>query len=186
MLDHHIQNVLNGDRNAFRHIISECKDNAYSLAMSVLKEEFIAKEVVQISFIKAFTKLDTFKGTSAFTTWFYRIVINESFRMLKKEKKSGWMDDSETLVERLPDSDSNVFHDDRDHQRYYINEALSRLSARNSLVLRLFYLEEKSVQEITEITGWTVSNTKVILHRAREGMKALLTGIYDFDKEELY
>lgn len=79
MTDVYIQKVLDGDTDAFRFIIKEHKDNAYSLAISILKNEFEAKEIVQTAFIKAYTKLDTFKGTSSFATWFYRIIINEAF-----------------------------------------------------------------------------------------------------------
>ena len=57
-----------------------------------------------------------------------------------------------------------------EEQIYLINEALQKLPPKESLALRLFYLEEESIKEVCEITGWTESNTKVILHRARKNM----------------
>jgi len=86
MDDIFIQKILAGDSEAFRHIITKYKDMAYSIAMSVIKDEFYAEEILQVSFLKAFDKLNTFKGRSKFSTWFYRIVINESFKYVKKHK----------------------------------------------------------------------------------------------------
>ncbi len=63
---------------------------------------------------------------------------------------------------------------DKDEQIHNINEALKMLSDRESVVLRLFYLEEESIKDVCEITGWSESNTKVILHRARKSMLSAL------------
>ncbi|MNP76497.1 RNA polymerase sigma factor [compost metagenome] len=56
-----------------------------------------------------------------------------------------------------------------------INDALAILSPKESVALRLFYLEEQSMDEIQEIMGWTLANTKVILHRARKNMQLVLS-----------
>ena len=87
MIETYIQKVLSGDKDAFRYIITKYKDMAYSFAISVVKDEFLAQEVLQISFIRAYSKLHTFKGNSKFSTWLYRIVVNESFKILNKRKK---------------------------------------------------------------------------------------------------
>lgn len=61
MPDRYVERVLNGDKEAFRFIIRECKDDAYNLAISILKEEYAAKEAVQRAFIKAYEGLDKFR-----------------------------------------------------------------------------------------------------------------------------
>ena len=61
MADTDIQKVLNGDVDAYRFIVREHKDKAYTLAISVVKDEALAQDVVQVAFIKAYKKLDTFK-----------------------------------------------------------------------------------------------------------------------------
>ena len=75
-----VQKILDGDSEAFRHIISKYKDMAYSIAMSVTKNKFQAEEILQVSFLKVYDKLNTFKGEAKFSTWLYKIVINESFK----------------------------------------------------------------------------------------------------------
>jgi len=185
MDDKFIHKVLAGDTEAFRYIISKYKDMAYSIAMSILKDEFYAEEILQISFINAYDNLNTFKGASKFSTWFYRIVINESFKHLKKQKNA-----LVNFVETPPDNftciDYSILQLEEDLQKYIINEALKRLSPNESLALRLFYLEENSIDDIQEMTGWSVSNTKVIIHRARINMKYIVTEIYKLDKKVLY
>ncbi len=187
MAKNRIKNVLNGEDEAFRFIIRNHKDDAYTLAMSVVKNEAVARDVVQVAFIKAYNKLDTFRRESKFSTWFYRIVVNEAYNRRKKEQKN-----TEDLENVFPDEISTeelneVFSKiEKDHQQYYINEAFMNLPSNYSLALRLFYLKEFSLKEITEVTGWTNANTRVQLHRARKAMKNVLTELLKLKKEDLY
>ena len=180
-----IQRILGGDSEAFRQLITKYKDMAYSIALSVIKDEFHAEEIIQDSFIIAYEKLTTFKGDSKFSTWFYRIVINESFKLAKKHKTE-FVDFVETTPEISDEINIAILNLKIDDQKYFINEALKKISSKESLVLRLFYLDENSIEEISGITGWSSSNIKVILHRARTNLKFILTKIYKLDKKVLY
>lgn len=172
MDDIYAQKVCKGDKDAFRYFLGKYKDMAFSLSVSILKDEFIAEEVVQDSFVKAFNGIQSYNAASTFKTWFYRIVLNEAFQRRKKLKKD--------VLQFQPDYDNEIKDEsilldlDRDEQIHNINEALKMLPDRESLVLRLFYLEEGSIKEVCEITGWSESNTKVILHRARKSMLSAL------------
>lgn len=77
--DLYIKKVLNGDTEAFRYFVTTYKNLAFSVAISGVKNEFTAADVVQESFVRAFENLKSFRGDSKFSTWFFRIVINESF-----------------------------------------------------------------------------------------------------------
>lgn len=186
MIDVYIQKVLNGDTDAFRFIIREYKDRAYSLVMSVVKNEHESQDVVQKAFIKVFNNLSSFKGKSEFSTWFYRIVVNEAYQNVRNTRKEHISINEITGNEKLYAENKVFLKMEKDNQRYYINKVLKKLSADHSLALRLFYLEEFSVDEIMQITGWTNSNTKVILHRARKKMTEALTTLFEVNKEELY
>lgn len=168
MDDIHVCKVLQGDSTAFNYFLKQYKDMAYTIAISVLKNEFVAEEVVQDAFVKAFRNLDSFQRQSKFSTWFYRIVTNEALMRLKILKKDilefnpGYEEDiyDETI-------DIDIMHEDR---KYLVNEALNLLPPKESLVIRLFYLEEERIKAICEITGWSEANVKVLLHRARKNM----------------
>ena len=180
-----IHRILKGDPEAFRQLISKYKDMAYSIAMSVVKDEFYAEEIIQRSFLIAYNKLATFKGASKFSTWFYRIVINESFKLAKKQKAE-FVDFMDAPPEISDEVDNAILKLEVDDQKYFINEALKKLSAKESLVLRLFYLDENSIEEIAGITGWAYSNIKVVLHRARINLRYVLSEIYKLEKRVLY
>jgi RNA polymerase sigma-70 factor (ECF subfamily) len=185
MDEKYIQEVLNGDHNAFRFLIKRYKDIAYTMAMSVVKDEFIAQEVLQMAFVNAFVKLSTFKGHSKFSTWLYRIVINEAFKAMNKQK-SEMIAFSASSIITSPETECFSFNINAEEQKFYINEALQKLAPKESLALRLFYLEENSIEEISEMTGWSISNIKVLLHRARTNMKTLLLKHFNVDKQILF
>ena len=173
MDDLYIKKVLKGDTDAFRYFVRQYKDMAFTISMSVVKNEFTATEVVQESFVKAFQNLKSFKGKSKFSTWFYRIVVNESIKTLRK-KNEKYVDVESNLSIHPFDESLALTRLTAEERKYYINEALNKLTANESLVLRLFYLNENNIGEICEMTGWSESKVKVSLHRARKNLEMIL------------
>jgi len=169
----YIKKVLNGDTDAFRYFVTHYKDMAFTISMSVVKNEFTATEVVQESFVKAFQNLKSFKGRSKFSTWFYRIVINESIKTVS-QKGYKYVDIENSSINHPHSEPLAIDQLKEEEQKYYINEALNKLATNESLVLRLFYLNENHIDEICEMTGWTNSKVKVLLHRARKNFEAIL------------
>ncbi|HWS00547.1 MAG TPA: sigma-70 family RNA polymerase sigma factor [Prolixibacteraceae bacterium] len=163
----HIQHVLNGSTEDFRYLIRKYKDLAFSVAVSVVKNEFDAEEVVQESFIKAYKNLSSLKEKSNFKTWFYRILINEAFKRFQKMKGEIFLPVKENLadIEDVADSFRGMNHDE---QIQLVTESLKKIPPKECLTLQLFYLEGNSINEITNCTGWSEANIKVILHRARK------------------
>jgi RNA polymerase sigma-70 factor (ECF subfamily) len=185
MPDQYIEQILEGDKNAFRHIIRECQDGAFNLAFSILKEEHAAKDAVQRSFLNVYENLKSFRRESRFKTWFHRIVVNEAFQMLRKRGvenhvKPGGLRTLKSNVDRTREKI------DHDHKMFFINETLDRMKPDESLSLKLFYLEEYGIKEMVEITGWSTSKTKVTLHRARKSMKELMEDLFNLNPEKLY
>jgi len=155
---------------------------AFSVALSIVKEEHLAEDAVQDAFIKCYQSLSSFKGKSKFSTWFYRIVVHVAFNAIRHKKLE--LVNFDLSHHDLSHNDS-VLDEIIDHERKeMINDALTILPARESVALRLFYLEEQSMDEIKEIMGWTLANTKVILHRARKNMQIILSQL--IKKAEYY
>jgi len=180
----YIQRILTGNSEAYRYLISKYKDMAYSIAVSIIKNEFDAEEIIQLSFVKAFNNLSSFKRTSKFSTWLYRIVINESFKQFKK-RNTEIIDFKETLPDISSETLNPLLKLEVEDQKYYINEALKQLPSKECLVLRLFYLEQNTIEEMREITGWSISDIKVTLHRARIRLKQVITQVYKLDNNVL-
>lgn len=164
----YIDKVLSGDCHAFSYFISTYKDMAFSIAISIVKNELLAEEVAHEAFVQAYLSLRNFKGNSKFSTWFYKIVVHCSYKTIQKK--------SIQFVE-LDLGQHDLQFDDHalktlmlEEQKQMINEVLRRLPSNEALALRLFYLEELPAAELCEITGWTTANCKIILFRARKRM----------------
>lgn len=162
-----IQNVLNGSTEDFRFLIRKYKDLAFSVAVSVVKNEFEAEEVVQEAFIKAYRNLSSLKEKSNFKTWFYRILINEAFKRFQKAKHEILVHNSGNIPDEA-DISSTFKGLNAEEQTVLVTESLKKIPPRESLTLQLFYLEGNTIDEITNCTGWSEANVKVILHRARK------------------
>ncbi len=174
----YIKKVLNGDTEAFRYFVTQYKDLAFSVAVSVVKDEFSAADVVQEAFVKAFENLKSFKGKSKFSTWFMRIVINEAYKIVQRTKVKY----SDDIVE-LEEISKDVLKEA--DQKFFVNEVLKIMSPNESLVLRLFYLNENNINEICEMTGWNESKVKVTLHRARKSMEHKMKKLLNKEVESL-
>lgn len=185
MDEEYIQHVLSGDIQAFRFLVIKYKDRAYNLSRSVVNSDLVAEEAVQDAFIQAYRSLSKFKGKSTFSTWFYRIVVNESLKKNKKKKLQYIPIDEVFSDEQIIDLRADAIeHLHVEEQREIINEILSKLKESEALLLKLFYLEEKNIDEITEITGFTKSNCKVTLFRARKSFAKMYEN--KVTKEQLY
>ena len=179
-----LDKVIEGDVNAYRYFIDKYKDMSFSIAMSIVKKEFLAEEVVQDSFLKAYQGLNKFKRDAKFSTWLYKIVLNESLKKIRKKK----LETRESDIADITDINISVTNDSinqlkEKEQKKYIQLALSKLNSRESLILKLHYLNEKSINEIEKITDLKTSNIKVILHRARKNLYTILN---DYLKQEIH
>ncbi|MBN2001159.1 sigma-70 family RNA polymerase sigma factor [candidate division KSB1 bacterium] len=173
---HLLYKAQRGDPEALDEILNRYKDQSFSLALGIVQSEFDAEDIVQNAFIKVFKHLRQFKNESKFSTWLYRIVYNESIRLIKQEhvaaRKEVALDDVDVNYYSIDNALRPLFADER---RRIIKQALQKLSYNENTILTLFYLEEKSIRELQRITGFSKSNIKVILHRARKKLYQTLS-----------
>ncbi|MCH2192815.1 RNA polymerase sigma factor [Kordia sp.] len=164
-----IKKIKEGDRSVFRYLVERHKDVSLSLACSIVKDSGKAEDVLQEAFIKVFKKLDSFQFNAAFTTWLYRIVINTSYNAIKKDKnRYPFSQEAEEKLQNTADIPIDKLK--AKDQKKYINLALEKLRPDEALVLRLFYLCELKISEITESTGFSISKIKVDLSRGRKNI----------------
>lgn len=162
----YIEKVLAGDSSAFSYFVRTYKDMAFSIALSLTKDQYLAEEVAHEAFIQCYRSLHSFRMQSKFSTWFYRIVVNTAYRALNK--KSIKLVEFDLPLHDLDYEDNALNKLIIEERKQLINEVLATMPSNESLALRLFYLEELSLQELCDITAWTITNAKVILHRARK------------------
>ncbi len=166
-----IESVKKGNQSDYSIIIDRYKNKAYSLLNRMLKNPQDAEEVLQDCFVKAYNSLSSFKGEAKFSTWFYRIVYNTALTKLasKKRKTENQMSsvDEHINLESAYDFKASEKKDFAE----FVSGLVNQLPEKNAMVLNLFYLNEMSCEEISEIMNTSVSNVKVMLHRSRNALK---------------
>ncbi len=164
-----IEQVKDGDTIAFRKLVEQYKDEATTLACSIVKDQSLAEDVVQEVFIKVFDKIRSYKYQSAFSTWLYRIVVNRCYNELRKRTIT--TDQFEEAVSKREEAAAVVHAHDL---KQIVQLVLHQMKPDEALVLRLFYLSELRIPEVVEVTGFSKSKVKVTLHRGRNSFSNIL------------
>ncbi len=167
----YIKKVLNGNLASYAILVEKHKSLAYTLALRISKNNEDAEEIAQDAFLKAYNSLNSFKQESKFSTWLYKIIHNTAIsRFRKKQIESYSMEDSKVVESFHEDYGDglNIMH--LKERKKIISQAISRLKENEGVVMTLFYLSEKNTKEIEEITGFTISNIKILLHRGRNNL----------------
>ena len=120
----------------------------------------LADDIAQEAFIKAFLHLETFGGRSSFSTWLFRIAYH-CFCDNKRVAEHYSPTEVESLTVVASEKADHAF----EHQELYL--ALDRLQVKERTALLLFYMEEKSLKEISDITRIPVNTVKAHLSRGR-------------------
>jgi RNA polymerase sigma-70 factor (ECF subfamily) len=179
-----IDSVLKGNVNDYSLLIDRYKHRAFSLLVNMLKNKMDAEEALQDSFIKAYNSLLNFRRDSQFSTWLYKIVFNTGITIVNSQKRKVEMQmNSIDDLNYLEDEDNEVYSIS-ENKKQYLLYMVDKLPIRNSLVLILFYIDNLSIKEISEVLDLTLVNTKVLLHRSRNLLKDLLIQ-HNYQKEIL-
>jgi len=167
----YIDQVLQGNINAYTYIIDRHKDKAFNLAFRICCNREDAEEIAQDSFLKAYRALGSFKRKSSFSTWLYRIVYNTAVSFVRVNKKEilSLEDFPADAIDFLGTGISEE-EADIEYRRSLINFALQKISEEERGLITLYYYNELDTEELSAVTGISRSNIKVKLFRARQKM----------------
>ena len=169
-----IDSVRKGNDSDYSIIVNRYKNKAFSMLKRMLKNEFDAEEVLQDCFLKAFNSLGSFKGDAKFSTWFYRITYNTALTKLSSKKRKTESEMSSTDDHFNLESADGFEEIEKKDVSEFIHYTISKLPERYSAIITMFYLNEMSIEEISEVMGMTISNVKVMLHRSRNSLRDLI------------
>jgi RNA polymerase sigma-70 factor (ECF subfamily) len=172
---HIIQQIRSGDVTAFTRLIERYQHMAYTLALSIMKNREDAEEVAQDAFMKAYRHLDEFRSESSFSTWLYRIIYNTA--LSAKRLKRITFTDIESKEANCSEVNQHLASDKLEvrDRKIVLKQAIATLNEDDAFIVILFYYKELSTEEIQQITGLTVSNIKVKLHRSRKQLLHVLS-----------
>jgi RNA polymerase sigma-70 factor (ECF subfamily) len=167
----------NGTVDAFEELVRVHQHRVFAVVTRILHRREDVEDVVQQVFLKAYVSIRRFDMRSAFSTWLYKIAVNECWDSLRKKKVRPLVyesDLSEEQVERLDSyaqaDRSPSGHDEQIQARDLVERLLSSLSEEDREILLLKEVEGLSVTEIAEIFDLNVNTVKVRMFRARANM----------------
>jgi len=169
---------LQGEQQAFACLVGLYKDKVFALVFSIIRQRELAEEVTQDIFVKVFQHLASFKENAAFSTWLYRIAYNTAISAIRKRKVIGQPLNESFLLSLKDDSE-----DDKPEEQMIskLNELVNALPAEEAALITLFYHNDKSMEEIGQITGLSQANIKVKIHRTRNKLREQLKGAIDYE-----
>ena len=160
-----IERCKNNDRTAQMNLYRQYCNGMYAVAMRFVKDSMEAEDVVQESFIKAFSKIDQFEAEVSFGAWLKRIVINKSIDQLKARKKQ-LLELSEVHLKVVDDYDDEWLVDDCISIED-VKEVIDELPEKYRMVLMLYLIEGYDHQEISEILDITEVASRTQLSRGK-------------------
>ena len=165
-----INSIVSGSpdaESAFTRLTQKYGPKLYTQIIRIVKNEAVAKDVLQNVLIKIWKNLSSFKKESNLYTWMYRIAHNESLTQLKSEQKRTHFSMSDLVVEILPGhAELDTLSSDEISQ--YLREAINTLPKKQAAVFELKYFDELKYNEISSLTGTSEGALKASYHIARE------------------
>ncbi len=175
-----IASVLKGDSASFEPLIVRYQPRVFATARRYARRESEVEDIVQEVFMKAFQKLSSFRGDAPFEHWLMRMAVRVCFDFLRGHQRNREQTftelshEEEDWLERFQ-SDPDSADESASAAKTLIDRVMDQLSPANRLVIQLLEIEEKTVKEISAITGWSGPLVKVRAFRARAEMKKILS-----------
>lgn len=169
-----VRAAAGGNSRAFAELVKRYYRRITAFGMSFFKNPVDTEDFVQDVFIKAYTKLGTFRGDALFSTWLTRIAYTTAVNSIKRRKEYLPISD-ETMV---CDGDwSPEEHELRRITAETVREAVKELPERFSLCLDLYFFYDMPYADICEVTGIPINTVKSHIFRAKKMLRDKLTGI---------
>jgi RNA polymerase sigma-70 factor, ECF subfamily len=162
-----VQYVRTKDQEAYREIMNRYQEKLFRYAHHLTQHELESADIVQRAFINAFINLQSFNEKMKFSSWMYRIVHNEAINALVKHKR-------ETPIEEGMDFEGGETQVDtlsKKENQELVQSCLSQIPLKYAEPLSLFFLEEKSYEEISDILRIPMGTVATRINRAKKIMK---------------
>lgn len=158
-----VRRARSGDLAAFEGLYHRHVGRIYAVSLRMVADAALAEELTQEAFVRAWRKLDSFRGGSAFATWLHRLAVNLVLDRLRSRRRRRQLDEQAVPPPRPAAADPAAELD--------LERAIARLPPRARTVFVLYDVEGYRHQEIAEMLGLSVGATKAHLHRARRRLR---------------
>ena len=180
-----VERVREGDEDAARVLMRHLHGLIIKIVRSHLPRRTSEEDLIQAVYVKVFTRIDQYRGAVPFEHWVSRVAVNTCLNQIAHEKiRPEWRlsdlsEEEEQVVQNLAATDDDLSPEDGLASRELVEKMLARLNPEDRLVITLLHLEQKSVEEVRHITGWSAPLVKVRAFRARAKMKKHLSELME-------
>lgn len=181
-----LERVRAQDQAAARELVEQLYPLVIRIVRARLPRRVSEEDLAQDIFLKMFNRLEQYQGHVPFTHWVSRIAVTtciDQLRLQRRRPEFRWADlsENEAVVLESVLADERAAPDDALAAHELVHKLLGQLKAEDQLVLQLLDLEQKTIAEIGEITGWNASLIKVRAFRARRKLQKLFS---DLERKE--
>lgn len=173
-----VQQVRNGKREAFTELMRRYQQRVYWVARRIVGSHDDADDVAQETFVKAYLGLGDFRGDSSFFTWLYRIAVNLSLNVVRKQQLISYLRDSPIISSFLPASENPYKDAELKDLESRLHQAVAKLPEKQRAVFVMRYFDEMSYEEISEVLKTSVGGLKANYFHA-------LRKVQEFLKDEI-
>lgn len=169
-----------GDRHAvLEGLMERYRQKVMHLAVSIVRDPALAEDLSQTVFVKAWQALSKFDGRASLSTWLYTITRNTCLTALERERRIVPLEDFNEVADDDGDpmlfgtAQAGVESAGQAAAEYDVSRLLEQLPEPYRRVVVLFYLEDRSCEEVGELLSMPTGTVKALLHRGRKRLAAL-------------
>lgn len=177
-----VQAALNGEQSAFAQLMNRYRDSIYFLILKMVHNPDDANDLTIEAFTKAFNNLHKYLPDFAFSTWLYRIALNNCIDFIRKNRLECVSIYNQENGEREAPAELDLVSPQPDPEERFVKmqrskllrEVIERMSPKYRLLIELRFFEELSYEEIAERTGLPLGTVKAQLFRAKNLLYQIL------------
>jgi len=157
--------VVLGQKSAFDQLVRKYQSDVRRFFLNLTGgDRDLSDDLAQETFLKVYENLRHFKALSSFKTWMFRIAYNQFYDYLRTVRPAEDLEQASYTPVAPADAGTKID----------VYRALAQVDARERLCLVLFYMQDRSIKQITQITSLPEGTVKSLLHRGREKMETYL------------
>lgn len=166
-----VERARRGDQDSFRALVETHARAVHALAQRIVQSPQDAEEVAQDAFLRAWRALPEFRGESSFSTWLYRIATRRALARVSTIRRRSQSEvsldssDVEAMPDPAPPRTSTL-------ARLRMEKLIASLPEMQRVAITLFYLQDRSVQEVAMALELPIGTVKTHLHRSRAALRA--------------
>jgi RNA polymerase sigma-70 factor (ECF subfamily) len=163
--------IAYGDRLAMQLLYARHNVRVYRFALSIIRNDASAEDVVSETFIDVWQQADRFEGRSKVSTWLMSIARHKALSALRSRQHDAIEDHAETLADVADTPETSMQKTDRTE---LLRDCLAKLTPAHREIINLVYYQEKKIEEVAEILAIPLNTVKTRMHYARKRLSELL------------